>query len=126
MEQQLIQAFVDFLSAIIPILVAIVLTWITKQAAGLFERLRERNPDLAYQLEQAAKFGVDFAEQLDLKGRVEDYAHTKKDAAMDAAKEWMTAQGYGNTDLTKFSDALDKAIEVILFRDADEYPHKEK
>lgn len=125
MEQELVQAFVDFLSAIVPILATIVLAWITKQVSIIWANFKAQNPERAYQVEQAAKFGADFAEQLGVKGRVEDYAHSKKGAAMDAAKEWLRLNGYSKVDIDKLSSALDKAIEVVLFRDKEDYPSNE-
>lgn len=116
--EQLLQAAVGLLAALLPYvilpIVAVTGVWFKTR----WEEFRLNQPEYIQKLiDDAARFGADFAEKIELSGIVEDYARTKKQAALEAARQLLKEKGYENVDLS----VLDAAIEVILFRNPDRY-----
>jgi hypothetical protein len=65
--------------------------------------------------------GANFAEKLDLAGMLEQYGRDKKTLALNAAREWLLAQGY-DIDLS----LLDAALESILFQNPEQFPSSKR
>lgn len=116
--EQLLQAAVNLLAALLPYvllpIIAVTGVWVKAR----WEEFKLNQPEYIQRLiDDAARFGADFAEKIELSGIVEDYAKSKKQAALDAARSLLREKGYENVDLS----VLDAAIEVVLFRNPDRY-----
>lgn len=116
--EQFLQSAVNVLAALLPFVILPIIAVTGIWFKTRWEEFKLNQPDNIQRLiEDAAKFGADFAEKIDLSGIIEDYAHTKKDAALEAARSLLKEKGYEHVDLS----VLDAAIEVILFRNPDKF-----
>lgn len=85
---------------------------------GKFEEFKATQPENVRKLiEWAVMTAAEFVEKLELSGQLEDYARSKKNLALDYAKQLLLAVGL-DVDLS----VLDAALESILFRNPQKFP----
>ena len=93
------------LIAALPPLVAAIVRYLWARAAEVWQDLENSKPELAWVLREAARFGVQAAEQMGISGQIED----KKQFAIQYAEKWLQTQGV-EIDL----DLVDAAIEAAV------------
>lgn len=109
--QMLMQAAVDVLAEFMPIIVIALVSWLGRKAITFWAGVRAGMPDAVREaIDNAAEVGFTFAEQIELAGRMQEFALGKFDLAMDVAQRRLKEQGY-EVDL----EVLEAAIENIVF-----------
>ena len=114
-----IQSFITIVAIALPLLgLGAIFAKVVVWGKGEFERIRREQPEWVQGLIDAAVLlGAEFAEKIDVAGMLEQYGRDKKTLALNAAREWLAAQGY-DIDLS----LLDAALESILFRNPEKFP----
>lgn len=112
---EVVQALVNLLAYLLPIVLPVIFARVGVWVKARLEDIKRSQPEYVQRLiEAAASFGADFAEKIGpgmkLAGK------EKMDAALDAARNWLEAQGYQVND-----ELLRAAIEVVLFGHPERY-----
>ncbi len=115
----LVQAAVNVIAFVIGLaasagLLAKVIVWV-KQKFADFEASQPEN--IKNLIEWAVLIAAQFAEKLDLSGQLNDYAHSKKELALEYAHKLLLSLGF---DISM--DALDAALEALLFAHPEMFP----
>jgi len=121
--ETVMQSLLDFLAETLVIVVPVLISVFGTLALRLWANFQRGLPEnYRSALYEAAELGADFAEVLDLQGRLGEYGHTKFHVAMDTAEAFLQAQGYRSVSL----DLLEAAIESILFSNPETYHSSER
>ena len=104
---EFLSAFVsNLLMAFAPVLAAALAAWIIAEVKLAWAQFKAAKPDIADQLEWAARTAVMAAEQ----AQAGKLAEEKKAYALEVAQQWLAMKGL-NVDLT----AIDAAIEAAVY-----------
>ena len=94
-------ALVAVLTIAVPVLMKFLIDWLKAKAEQARQYVGEWKPELTSLLEEAAEFGVKYAEQIDLAGMLQNFYTDKRSAAIDAAERWLSTK-----DLEEFDPGL--------------------
>jgi hypothetical protein len=97
----------NILMAFVPIIASLVAAWLFAQFKLAWVRFQERRPDLAGNMEWAARVAVQASEQAGAAKLIDD----KKQYALQVAETWLRLRGFKTIDLF----ALDAAIESAVY-----------
>lgn len=104
------------LDVLIPLLVPALIAAVSAYAASVWKQFKDDQPDIAWNIEKAAHFAVQAAEQLKLSNQIMEIAgkeyDKKMDYAIEVAQKYLDTQGLKNIDL----DFLRAAIEAEVLK----------
>jgi len=110
--ETLLQSAINLLAVLLPYIVPLIVAgasvWYKRHKANIERYLPE---NFRTSLGSAVGLAIYFAEQIGADQLLREYGKTKKEAAMDAAYNYLREAGYKNIDLS----VLDAAIEAMLF-----------
>ena len=94
----------------IPIVVPLLIAWLVKVCVNIWQMIKSQHPQVAWELEQAAKFAVAAAEQVGLSGALSEFADSKLDYALETAQKYLASRGIKNIDLSLLRAAIEAAV----------------
>jgi len=104
----------------IPILVPVVIAIFVNLCLTIWQKIKDRQPDIAWNMEQAAEFAVNAAEQVGLSGALVAFADSKLDYAIEMAQKYLETQGIKHIDLVLLRAAIEAAVKKA------DFPHAEQ
>ncbi len=104
----------------IPILVPVVIAIFVNLCLTIWQKIKDRQPNIAWNLEQAAEFAVNAAEQVGLSGALVAFADSKLDYAIEVAQKYLETQGIKHIDLGLLRAAIEAAVKKADFQHAEQ------
>lgn len=113
---QIIQALVNLIATLVPLVLPVIIGLVTKWVKDRFEELKMSQPENVQQaIEWAVRIGAEFAEKI---GPVlEAEGKDKLEIALERAERALADLGY---DIDP--SVLEAALESVLFRNPDKFP----